>query len=558
MDHAGITLDDLDCVVFYEKPLPKFERILESVYYSAPRGLVSFIRSMNTWLTEKLFLPRKIRKELRKVGAFNAKNLKLLFCEHHLSHAASAYYVSDYNDAAVLVIDGVGEWSTASIYYAKDKQINLLKELKFPHSIGLFYSAATYYLGFKVNSGEYKVMGLAPYGDPVRASKLVELLKKEVIELYGDGSIWLNMAYFNYISGLTMTQDKRWKDLLGVSRRNEEDEIEQHHCDLALAIQQITEEVVFHMAVHAAQLTGSTNLCMAGGVALNCVANGKLLESKLFESIFVQPASGDAGGSLGAALYVSHKLDPVIPKHTAFDPFLGPEFTNEDVKKMNGELGLNGKLLSNEELIDEAALLLSKGNVVGWFQGRMEFGPRALGNRSILAITSDPGMQAIVNQKIKKREGFRPFAPVMLEHTSKQYFRLQEPSPYMLFTAKIKEAFIKKHQEYDSTIRERLKADRSRFPAVVHVDHSSRIQTVNSNSNERLYQLLLKIEKMTGDGILLNTSFNVRGEPIVCDPRDAFKCFMNTDLDVLFIENYVYYKVDQKNMEDWRVEYDPD
>jgi carbamoyltransferase len=567
---AGLNIDDLDAIVFYDKPLLKFERLLETYYAFSPRGLISFLKAVPIWLKEKLFLKRKLLKGLKKVEKFNKKKLKILYPEHHLSHAASTFYTSPYEESAILCIDGVGEWCTASIGYGKGKDIEFIKELHFPHSIGLLYSAATYYLGFTVNSGEYKVMGLAPYGNPnsERTQQYVKLLKESIIDIKQDGSVWLNQKCFSYATGLRMTKDKKWEKLLGLKRRKNESELTQEHCDFALAIQLLTEEVILKMAKEAKKITGSKNICLAGGVALNCVANGKLLEEKIFEYIYVQPASGDAGGALGACLaakYIYFENKRIIGKDERMKgAYLGPEFSNQEVLKMNLKLGADSNYYESFELLcEEVAQLIAQGNVMGWFQGRMEFGPRALGNRSILGDSKNPEMQKKINLKIKYRESFRPFAPSVLEEDAQNYFELESSSPYMLFVAPVKEAIRKPlpNNFYELPLMERLNLERSELQSITHLDFSARIQTVEKQDNPRFHQLLSAMKERTGDGILLNTSFNVRGEPIVCTPADAFYCFMNTEMDYLVINNHLYKKTEQKdwnNKKKWKQVFDLD
>lgn len=567
---AGLKIDDLDAIVFYDKPLLKFERLLETYYAFSPRGLVSFLKAVPVWLKEKLFLKRKLLKGLKKIEKFDKKKLKLLYPEHHLSHAASTFFTSPYEESAILCIDGVGEWCTASIGYGKVKDIEFIKELHFPHSIGLLYSAATYYLGFAVNSGEYKVMGLAPYGNPdsQRTKDYIQLLKDNIIDIKKDGSIWLNQNYFSYATGLRMTKDKKWEKLLGLKRRKKESELKQEHCDFALAIQTLSEEVVLKMAKEAKKITGSKNICLAGGVALNCVANGKLLEEKIFENIYVQPASGDAGGALGACLaakYIYFENERIVGKDDSMKgAYLGPEFSNQEVLKMNKKLEANSNYYKSFELLcEDVAQLVKEGYVIGWFQGKMEFGPRALGNRSIIGDPKNAEMQKKINLKIKYRESFRPFAPSVLEEDAQKYFELETSSPYMLFVAPVKDAIRKPLLQnfYELPLMERLNLERSELQSITHLDFSARIQTVTKKENPKYHQLLTIMKEKTGDGILLNTSFNVRGEPIVCSPEDAFFCFMNTEMDYLVINNHLYKKTDQKDWDDknkWKQVFDLD
>ncbi len=556
LDEAGRTVDQLDAVAFYDKPLLKFERLLETYYGFAPKGVASFVTSMPVWLKEKMFLKRMLKKELQEVDAHDAKQVKWLFPEHHLSHAASAFYPSPHEKAAILTIDGVGEWATATIALGDGRKIELLKELHFPHSLGLLYSAFTYFLGFRVNSGEYKLMGLAPYGRPQsdRVAQFEQIIKAHLVDLKADGSIWLNPAYFQYAVGLRMVYDKKWAKLFGFPRRKAESTLEQHHCDLALAIQRVTEEAVLNMAREAKRITGADALCMAGGVALNCVANGKLLQAKIFDHLFIQPAAGDAGGALGAALAAHHLYGEVERRASggADDmkgAYLGPAFTTEEITRVAKRLGAEYNFVQDiHVLADETAKHLADGKIVGWFQGRMEFGPRALGNRSILGDARNPEMQKRLNLKIKYRESFRPFAPSVLATDVEEYFDLDESSPYMLLVADVADAKRAELPEnyYDLPLMERLYVHRSEIPAVTHIDGSARVQTVHKTTNIEYWQLLSAFKSLTGSGVLVNTSFNVRGEPIVCTPEDAFSCFMRTEMDYLVIGNFLFDKTRQK------------
>ncbi len=555
LEFAGVTLDEVDAIVFYDKPLLKLERILESYHAQAPAGLRSFLTSMPVWLKQKMLLKKVIRDELYAIQPYDKKKIKLLFCEHHLSHAASAFYVSPYEEAAILTVDGVGEWATTSIGKGSGAAISFLKEIRFPHSPGLLYSAFTYYCGFKVNSGEYKLMGLAPYGDD-QSAQFFDFRKKileNLCTVYDDGSFFLHQEYFNYISGLCMVNEKKWEKLFGFSPRKPESPLEQHHCNLALAIQKVTEEIVLKLAATARKLTGMENICLAGGVALNCVANGKLLEAGLFKNIYIQPAAGDAGGALGAALAAYHIYfgreriteGPVDKMRYAA---LGPSFTDEQVRKA----GRRGHAVFTEysdtgELLALVAGALAEGKIVGWFQGRMEFGPRALGNRSILADPRNPAMQRKLNLSIKYRENFRPFAPVCTLEKAPCYFDLETESPYMLLTRPLSRALCEPlpADYHRLPMREKLEVVRSKFPAITHVDLSCRVQTVTRESNFLFWQLLKAFEAVTGEAMLINTSFNVRGEPIVCNPDEAIHCFMNTEMDMLVINNIVFLKRDQ-------------
>lgn len=567
LEHVGKTIDQLDAVVFYDKPLLKFERLLETYYGFSPKGVASFITAIPVWLKEKMFLKKLIRDELKEIQSFNKKNLKLLFPEHHLSHAASAFYPSPYQKAAILTLDGVGEWATASISLGDGKDITMLKELQFPHSVGLLYSAFTYFLGFKVNSGEYKLMGLAPYGNPnsERTEKFKEIIKTKLIKINDDGSIWLDQKYFNYAVGLRMVYDKKWEELFGFPRRTSESEFEQHHSDLGLAIQEVTEEIIIKLAKHAKEITGADYLCMAGGVALNCVANGKLQNENIFKEIFIQPAAGDAGGSLGAALtayYTYFEQErKVEPNDAMSGSYLGPEFSDLDVEKINRKYSAKATYFSDfNKLTKEVATYISEGNAIGWMQGRMEFGPRALGRRSILGDARNPEMQKKLNLKIKYRESFRPFAPSVLAEDVNEFFDYKGISPYMLLVHKVhpkieNEIPVNYHE---LPIREKLYVQRSSLPAITHIDFSGRIQTVHKDTNSEYWELINEFKKITGVGVVVNTSFNVRGEPIVCTPNDAYRCFMRTEMDYLVIGNYVYKKEDQPSWEDsddWKEEF---
>jgi carbamoyltransferase len=571
LEEAGLEIDELDAIVFYDKPLLKFERLLQTYYAFAPKGLVSFLKAIPVWLKEKMFLKRLIYQGLKEVGTYNKKQLKLLFPEHHLSHAASAYFPSAFNKAAILTIDGVGEWCTASIGVGEGNSIRILKELEFPHSVGLLYSAFTYYLGFTVNSGEYKLMGLAPYGNPEAAqtADFVKTIKQHIVDIKPDGSVWLNQYYFNYATGLRMVKDDKWEVLFGFPRRDSEAELQQHHCNLALAIQQVTEDIVLKMAQHAKEISGAENLCMAGGVALNCVANGKLLRSNIFKNIYIQPAAGDAGGALGAALAVAYMYyNEARPKPDFYDnmqgSYLGPSYSVKEIMSMNKRVKAVYHLYSNfSEMSDVVAQKLSEGNVVGWFQGRMEFGPRALGSRSILGDARNPDMQKKLNLKIKYREGFRPFAPSVLAHKASEYFNLEGESPYMLIVAPVLEQRRKTLPDkyHDLPLWERLYTARSDVQSITHLDFSARIQTVHRETNPRYFELISSFEKLTGYGLLVNTSFNVRGEPIVCTPYDAYRCFMSTEMDYLVIEDFLYVKTEQPDWENknrWMVKFKMD
>ncbi len=568
LEYSGSTIDELDAIAFYDKPLLKFERLLETYYAFAPKGVSSFITAMPVWLKEKMFLKRLIKDELKKISEYDSKKLKLLFPEHHLSHAASAFYPSPFEKAAILTIDGVGEFATASICYGDGKDITIHKELKFPHSLGLLYSAFTYFLGFRVNSGEYKLMGLAPYGNPAsdKVKKFVDIIKRELIEIKEDGSIWLNQKYFNYATGLRMVHDDKWNKLFGFPRRASETELQQHHCNLGLAIQQITEEVMLKMAQEAKRLTNSDNLCMAGGVALNCVANGKLLNSGIFKNIFIQPAAGDAGGALGAAqaayyIYFGQERKLSGNADELEGSYLGPEVSDADVKLISKKYKAPFKYFENvDELCTEVAKYIDEGAAIGWVQGRMEFGPRALGARSIIGDARNPEMQKKLNLKIKYRESFRPFAPSVMIEDTKTYFDQEGNSPYMLLVQPVVESRRKKLPEGFNgfNLKDKLYYLRSDIPAVTHIDFSARIQTVHKETNPRYWKLIDAFKKRTGYGVIVNTSFNVRGEPIVCTPEDAYRCFMRTEMDYLVVGNFVFTKTQQpewKSTDNWKEEF---
>jgi carbamoyltransferase len=574
LQEAGLTLNELDAVVFYDKPFLKFERLLETYYAFAPKGFLSFIKAIPVWLNEKLFLKKLIIDHLKEIQTFDKKKVKILFPEHHLSHAASAFYVSPFKSSAILTIDGVGEWSTASIAYGEEGKITLLKELDFPHSVGLLYSAFTYFLGFTVNSGEYKLMGLAPYGDPdsEQTKHYIDLIKKHLVDIKEDGSIWLNQKNFNYATGLRMVYDKKWESIFGFPRRDDENDLKQHHCNLAIAIQKVTEEIVIKMAKEAKRLTNSDYLCMAGGVALNCVANGKLLRENIFKDIYIQPAAGDAGGALGAALAASCMYfdEPRVYNTTqpGFDTmsgsYLGPEYSDKEIEQMCKLVkAVYTKYDDNLKMSDYVASKLADGGVVGWFQGRMEFGPRALGNRSILGDARNPEMQKKLNLKIKYREGFRPFAPSVLAEDVKDYFDLDSDSPYMLIVSPVKESRRKTLPEnfHSMDLWDKLYYERSDVQSITHLDFSARIQSVHKETNPRYWNLINAFKQQTSYALVVNTSFNVRGEPIVCTPHDAFRCFMSTEMDFLVINDYVFEKtkqIDWENKEKWMVQFKKD
>lgn len=556
LKEAGINASELDYVAFYDKPFIKFERILETYLTFPPRGITSFIKAIPLWIRQKLWIPDLIKKEVGYKG-------KVLFCEHHESHAASAFFPSPFKRAAFLTIDGVGEWATSSYGVGRENKIDIIAELRFPHSLGLLYSAFTYFLGFKVNSGEYKVMGLAPYGDPKYVQRIYDLL----IDLKRDGSFRLNMGYFNYCTGLTMT-NKRFHKLFDGPPRKPEDKLTQREMDLAASIQKVTEEIVVRMAQHVKKETHEKSLCMAGGVALNCVCNGKLLRSGLFENIWIQPSSGDAGGAIGASYIAYHHYlkKPTPPKNgkdLQKGSYLGPAYNNDIIRQFLEKHNLPHEYLKTKPLLDTVSNLLIDGKVIGWFQGRMEFGPRALGNRSIIGDARSPEMQKKMNLKIKFRESFRPFAPSILAYKVKDWFELDRESPYMLLVADVKKERQRPITEKEENLWgiDKLNVVRSDIPAVTHVDYSARIQTVNKEDNPLYYELIETFFKKTGCPVIVNTSFNVRGEPIVESPLDAYKCFMRTEMDVLVMGNSILYKKDQPQFHEdinWKEIYELD
>ncbi len=548
LQQAGTSVGELDYLVFYDKPLLKFERLLETYLAYAPRGFRSFVTAMPVWLKDKLYLKLQLRRELAALGGIEQAELPpLLFTEHHQAHAASAFFPGPFAAAAVLCLDGVGEWATSSAWLGDGATLTPLWQIDFPHSLGLLYSAFTYYAGFRVNSGEYKLMGLAPYGTP----RYRELILRELLDLKPDGSFRLNMDYFDFATGLTMT-NARFHALLGGEPRAPEGALEQRHMDLASSVQAVTEEVVLRLAATLHRDTGRQDLCLAGGVALNCVANGRLLREGPFRRLWVQPAAGDAGGALGAALSVWHEYlkQPRAPEGTAdrmAGSYLGPGYANGEVAERLDRLGARYLVLEEAALLPQVARWLADGRVVGWFQGRMEFGPRALGARSILGDPRNPAMQSVMNLKIKYRESFRPFAPAVLAERAADYFELDQPSPYMLVVAPVhprQRLAMSAAQEQLFGI-EKLQVPRSTVPAVTHVDYSARVQTVHPQTNRRFHALLAEFERLTGCPLLVNTSFNVRGEPIVNTPEEAYRCFMRTQMDGLVIENCVLQKADQ-------------
>ncbi|MGI6393808.1 MAG: carbamoyltransferase [bacterium] len=565
LDEAGITLDDVTVIAFYDKPYIKFERLLETYHAFAPKGLVSFLSAVPVWIKEKLFMKDMLKSEFKNFGS---KIPQIVFPEHHLSHAASAFYPSPFADAAILTLDGVGEWATTTICHGTGKDIKILKELHFPHSIGLLYSAFTHYCGFRVNSGEYKLMGLAPYGN--RESKEKEEIKNKILEnlvdIREDGSILLNQKYFDYATGLSMTNDKKWEKLFGFPRRSSESALNQSYMNMALAIQEITEDVVIKLSKTAKKLTKSENIVLAGGVALNCVANGKLLKENIFKGFWIQPAAGDAGGSLGAALaahyiYFGNERTEIEETDSMKGTYLGPEFGDKEIEKVANKYGAKfTKFDDFNELCEKVAELLTKDTAIGWFQGRMEFGPRALGNRSILGDSRSADMQKKLNLKIKYREGFRPFAPSVMEEEIGSFFDLEQTSPYMLIVAPVLDKRRNKVPEnYNSLpLYERLYHLRSDVPSITHVDFSARIQSVSKKTNPKYWQLIDTFRKKTGFGVIVNTSFNVRGEPIVCTPDDGYRCFMRTEMDYLVMGNFLFSKKEQPNRDksdSWKEEF---
>ncbi len=548
LKEGGIELDQIDYVAFYDKPFLKFERLLETYLAFAPKGFKSFSMAMPIWLKEKLFLKTFLKQELKKLGEISGVEEKLLFSEHHQSHAASAFFPSPYEEAAILTIDGVGEWATTSFGIGKGNDLTMHKEIHFPHSLGLLYSAFTYYTGFKVNSGEYKIMGLAPYGDP----KYVDTIREHLIDIKDDGSFRLNLEYFNYCTGLTMTNENFDKLFEGPARKSEEN-LTQREMDLAASVQVVTEEVMLRLTRSIAKDTGQKNLCLAGGVALNCVANGKVLRDKSFENIWIQPAAGDAGGALGAALSVhyGYKRQPrTVPgngRDSMRGSYLGPRFEQSYIEAELKDAGAVFDVLDDEAMIEATADALAEGKAVGWFQGRMEFGPRALGGRSILGDPRSPHMQKTLNLKVKYRESFRPFAPSVLREDVSDWFEIDTESPYMLLVADVAEEKRREMTEEEKKLFgiDKLNVPRSEVPAITHVDYSARIQTVHEETNPYYHKLISKFKEKTGCPVVVNTSFNVRGEPIVCEPKDAFRCFMGTGIELLVVGNCVLRKEEQ-------------
>jgi len=560
---SGLSVAKIDQIVFYDKPLVKFERLLETYVAYAPKGFQSFLMAMPVWLKEKLYLKTLLKKELAALGGIKVGELPpLLFAEHHQSHAASAFFPSPFQRAAILCMDGVGEWATTTVWLGDGNTLESQWEIDFPHSLGLLYSAFTYYTGFKVNSGEYKLMGLAPYGEP----RYVDTIKDHLVDIKPDGSFRLAMEYFNYATGLTMT-NKRFDALFGGPPRKPESQITQKEMDVAASIQTVTEEIVLKLGTTIHAETGEQNLCLAGGVALNCVANGRLLREGPYKQIWVQPAAGDAGGAIGAALAAWHQLGHQPRQVNGEDgmrgSYLGPQFSPAEIRAQLDELGAKYLVLDDEELFPRVAEILAQEHVVGWFQGPMEFGPRSLGGRSIIGDPRSPKMQSVMNLKIKYRESFRPFAPAVLAERVSEYFELDRPSPYMLLVADVrKDLRLPMAEEQQGLFGiDKLNVPRSQLPAVTHVDYSARIQTVHKETNPRFHALLQAFEARTGCAVLVNTSFNVRGEPIVCTPEDAYRCFMRTEMDYLVLENLLLAKSDQRAWqkdESWKQEFELD
>ena len=562
LGHSGLSLDGLDAVIYYEKPLLTFERLLETYLGAAPRGGRSFVAAMQVWLKEKLFLKTEIKKQLTALSGGSSVVPQLLFSEHHLSHAGAAFYPSPFEKAAVLCMDGVGEWATTSAWLGDGASLKPLWEINFPHSLGLLYSAFTYYCGFKVNSGEYKLMGLAPYGEP----HYVDQIKSHLIDIKPDGTFKLDLSYFKFHRGFRMT-GRKFHKLFGRPPRKGETELSQFHMDLAASIQVVTEEIVIKLARTLRDETGARHLCLSGGVALNCVANGKLLQEGIFDDIWIQPASGDAGSALGAALVAWHQhfLQPRQPLagDSMRGTYLGPQFSNEQISGYLSGIQAPFHSLEDSELFERLAELLDQGKVIGWFNGRMEFGPRALGARSIIGDPRNQKMQSVMNLKIKYRESFRPFAPSVLEHEVGNQFELQAKSPYMLLVAPVKQELRKSMTDEQQQLFgiEKLNVPRSTLPAITHVDYSARVQTVSESTNPRYFNLIRAFQRRTGCPTIVNTSFNVRGEPIVCTPQDAYRCFMRTEMDVLVLQNQLLLKSEQlqeQSDESWMQEFELD
>jgi carbamoyltransferase len=549
LEFAQINISDIEAIAFYDKPFLKFERLIETYANNIPRGLPSFLKAVPVWTKEKLFLKKIINDELKKIGTLKKIDAPVLFPEHHLSHAASAFFASSFSTSAILVVDGVGEWATTTIAFGENNKITTLKELHFPHSLGLLYSAITYYCGFKVNSGEYKLMGLSPYAiDDDEVNRLERIISHVFCNVYRDGSFELNQKYFTYASGLRMVNHKKWATCLGFPPRKPESEIDPCYCNLAMATQRFINHVMLSLATQAKNLTGADRICLAGGVALNCVANSEIQKSNMFKEIFVQPAAGDAGGSLGAALatyYIYFGKERIVQENNIMQGcLLGPAVSDTRVEKFaEKNKAVYNKFETTAQMTTRVAELLSEGKIVGWFQGRMEFGPRALGARSILADARIPDMQKKLNLKIKARESFRPFAPAVLEEDAAAYFAINNPSPFMLFTYQISPNLKKTISDHgNGSLQDRANMLRSSLPAITHIDYSARVQTVNKADNELLWHLLQAFKTITGVPVLINTSFNRRGEPIVCTFKDAYLCFMETEMDFLVAGNYLFDK----------------
>jgi len=563
MRESGKSLMDIDAIVFYDKPLAKFDRLLETYLAYAPRGITSFVASMPTWIKEKVFLKSILKKHLAELAGCKRSLLpKLLFTEHHRAHAASAFFASPFNSAAVLCLDGVGEWATTTAWAGQGNRLVPKWQIDFPHSLGLLYSAFTFFTGFKVNSGEYKLMGLAPYGEP----KYVDIILKNLIDLKDDGSFRLNMKYFDFATGLTMT-NKRMDKLFDGPRRLQEGILTQREMDIARSIQVVTEEVVLRLCRTLHEETKEDNLCLAGGVALNCVANGRIQREGPYKDMWIQPAAGDAGGSLGAALAVWHEYFGNERNGNGSDimcgSYLGPQFSNDEIQSYLDSIGARYERLEDDALLSRVVNYIDSEKVIGWFNGRMEFGPRALGSRSIIGDARSSKMQSVMNLKIKYRESFRPFAPSVIAEKVFEYFDLDISSPYMLIVAPVKQKHRIQMTEKQCQLFgiEKLNVKRSQVPAITHVDYSARVQTVHRETNPRYYELLKRFDEKTGCGVIINTSFNVRGEPIVCTPEDAYRCFMRTGMDYLVMENYLISKVDQSGINEdssWKSEYELD
>ncbi len=548
----ALSLNDIDAFVFYEKPFPKFERLVETYLAFAPRGFGSFAKAMPLWIKDKIFQKQKLAEEIHALDpsslSVKAIESRLLFSEHHLSHAASAFYPSGFREAAVLCLDGVGEWSTSSLWHGRERELTPISEIQFPHSLGLLYSAFTYYAGFKVNSGEYKLMGLAPYGEP----RFVRVIFDKMIDLKPDGSFHLNLEYFDYCTGLKMT-NHRFDELFGQPARTSEATLTQFHMDIAASIQAVTEEIVLRLVRHAKEQTKANALCLAGGVALNCVANGHILRERIFDRLWIQPAAGDAGGAIGAALAAYHMAFDKARVYQEYGldlmrgSYLGPDFSQQQIEDELRTLGAKFEVMDDGQVIEQTAEALKEGAAVGWHQGALEFGPRALGNRSILGNPQSSDMQSTLNLKVKFRESFRPFAPAVLQSKCNDWFDLKEDSPYMLLVAPVQSRHCRRMSDPESKLFgiAKLNVPRSTIPAVTHVDYSARVQTVRPETNPRFHQLLSRFDEKTGCPVLVNTSFNVRGEPIVCSPSDSFRCFMGTHLDVLVVGNCFLKKSEQ-------------